>query len=278
MNTSNLRKQYIGFLKTHSLWIDKAPFSNFLFDFEIDANAKPIPKIIQINIPDNEVLGKRIEHFFEYYINSVHHYKILLKNKQIFKDKITIGEIDFIIEDHTQQLLIHVELVYKFYLYDPDASAIELQKWVGPNRKDRFIDKIEKLNKKQLPLLHRPETEAVLQKIKIDTKNILQQICFLGNLFVPQSYKGKMLPFINNKCIVGFWIHWQEFIPEDYENALFFIPNKQDWMVDPESNDIWYSFFIITEKIKNNMLQKKATLLWMKSSETLFSKFFIVWW
>lgn len=273
-----LREQYLGFLKTSSLWKDRDLFYIYQFDFRKPQETNIIPETIPVIISSNEVLGKRIEHFFEYYIDSISQYTLVLKNLQIFKNKITIGEIDFIIKDNRREKLLHIELVYKFYLYLPQSNVTELEKWIGPNKKDRLVDKVNKLKEKQLPLLYHPETKAVLKKKHIDYNNITQQVCFLGNLFVPLSYKNKTLAFVNNDCIVGFWIYSQEFTIENYGDQLFFIPNKQDWITDPKNNYTWFSFTTIIEEIKNLLLQKKAPLLWMKNGETSFSVFFVVWW
>jgi hypothetical protein len=46
----------------------------------------------------------------------------LYENIQVIEDKKTIGEIDFLLKKNTKQV-IHMELAYKFYLFDPSISS-----------------------------------------------------------------------------------------------------------------------------------------------------------
>jgi len=51
---------------------------------------------------------------------------------------------------------IHLEIIYKFYLYDPSIGLTQLDHWIGPNRRDSLVKKLTKLKQKQLPLLYHP--------------------------------------------------------------------------------------------------------------------------
>ena len=75
---------------------------------------------------------------------------MLYENVQIIEDKKTIGEIDFIIENITTKQLIHMELAYKFYLFDPTISSETVNNWIGPNRNDSLKEKLEKLASKDV--------------------------------------------------------------------------------------------------------------------------------
>ncbi|MDH7447153.1 DUF1853 family protein [Aquimarina sp. 2201CG14-23] len=272
----SIKEQYQGFLDSHLLWKDDALFG--LSQFITTESSKIIPNDLHINISDNEVLGKRIEHFFEYYLLKNKHYNIILKSLQIFKNKITIGELDFLIEDKRQQSVLHIELIYKFYLYNPKTSETELERWIGPNQKDSLLEKVNKLKEKQLPLLYRKETILALEELGLHCNNITQQICFFGNLFLPLSYLHTPILHLNKDCIQGFWIHSEEFTTEKYSALLFYIPQKKDWIVHPKNNKVWLSFEAISKQLKTSLSKKKSPLLWIKSNEDSFSKCFIVWW
>lgn len=69
-------------------------------------------------LPKNIKLGHLVENIVAKLITLSSNYKILYKNIQIFEDKISIGELDFIIEDMVSKQVIHVELAYRFYLFD----------------------------------------------------------------------------------------------------------------------------------------------------------------
>ena len=37
--------------------------------------------------------------------------------------------------------ILHLELVYKFYLYDKNLGEKEIERWIGPNRSDSLLEK-----------------------------------------------------------------------------------------------------------------------------------------
>lgn len=272
----SIAHQYAGFLDSHLLWVDTGLFG--LQQFNIQKPKTTTPTDIPVTIPANEVLGKRIEHFFEYYISLHKNYTLLLKNLQIFKNKITIGELDFLVNDIKQNQILHIEFIYKFYIYDPAIGSTELKRWIGPNRKDSLLEKVTKLKEKQLPLLYHPQTINALSDLSIANTNIKQQVCFMGNLFIPLSYKEKSIPHLNKDCIVGFWIHSKDFTPEKYNDFLYHIPYKKDWIVAPKHCQTWETYTTILTQLKTHLSKKKSPLVWIKTKEDSFAKCFVVWW
>lgn len=273
----SIKNEYLGFLNSKPLWTDKTLLGLSPFDIEEVLENDVLPNETEINIRDNEVLGKRIEFFFEYGITNTDKYEIIAKNIQVYQDKITIGELDFLVKDRRNNNTLHIEIVYKFYLYDPLIQG-ELLQWIGPNRKDALLQKVEKLKTKQLPLLYRNETLPILEDLHIDPKSIHQCVCYMANLFVPLSMKKELFPIINNQCIVGFWIPLKDFTSEQYGSCHFNIPKKKDWVTDPKYSDSWFSFENIKEQVQISLSQKKSPLLWMKSNEDSYERFFLVWW
>ncbi|WP_062058810.1 DUF1853 family protein [Aquimarina longa] len=273
--------EYLGFLNSAPLWLDETLFEFSIFDFKELSKTNILPSdtdtLLGINNNQNEVLGKRIEHFFEHCILNSHRYSIISKNIQVFRDKITIGELDFILQDQLHNKIIHLELVYKFYVYDPQIN-IEMERWIGPNRKDTLLKKVAKLKTKQLPLLYKSETSHILESLHTHPTHINQQVCYLGALFVPLSLKNKNIPFLNNQCIIGFWIKSKEFTKERYSAYSFNIPLKKDWIVNPKYCTTWFSFEEIIVHAYKSLAKKKSPLLWMKSNGDSYERFFIVWW
>ncbi len=272
-----IKNEYLGFLNSKPLWIDKALLGISQFDIEELQENDILPDSSEINIRDNEVLGKRIECFFEYCIINSDRYEVMAKNIQVYQGKITIGELDFLIKDHGDNKTLHIEVVYKFYLYDSLIEG-ELQQWIGPNRKDTLLQKIEKLKTKQLPLLYRDETLPILEDLHIKPNNVYQSVCYMANLFVPLSRKNTIFPIVNNRCIIGFCLPSEAFTSEQYGTYHFNIPRKKDWVTDPKYCDTWFSFDHITEHVHISLSQKKSPLLWMKSNEDSYERFFVVWW
>ena len=66
-----------------------------------------------------------------------------MKNYQIQNKKTTVGELDFILQKNHSP--IHLEVIYKFYLYDDTFGNSEIEHWIGPNRNDNLVKKLTKL-------------------------------------------------------------------------------------------------------------------------------------
>ncbi len=269
-----LIKQYKGFLDTLSLFEKNENFEMFSFPRKKD---KDFNKLKLTPIPENLVLGKRVELFFQDSIANSSNHTILAANLQIIENKVTLGELDFLMKDTLNNEFLHVELVYKFYVYDPKIYG-ELQRWIGPNRRDTLLYKIKKLQNKQLPLLHHNITQQQLKELNLPCKEITQQVCFLGKLFVPVNLYGSHFPKINNDCIVGFWLTLDTFIKRQQENDVYCLPKKENWLIHPENNEEWISFEDSVMLIVNSLQNKKSLLCWKKTPTNSFEQFFIVWW
>ena len=230
------------------------------------------------NLPDlpNLRLGKQIERIFALLIDNSTNYSILKENVQVIENKVTVGEIDFIIQNNLTKQISHLEIVYKFYLYDPNQSTNELEKWIGPNRKDSFIEKFEKLKLKQFPLLFKPQTKPYLDEYTI--QNMAQKLCFMANLFVPLSMLDQQFSHINNSAISGYWLTYRNFISQDHKKQHFYLPKKQHWGIEPQFNSEWFSYSDIILQIDDTLERQFSPLCWIKINESTFEQCFIVWW
>lgn len=275
---SKSRLQFEGFTSTPPLWKRESFYglNPFLLSLKIP-NPGFDPEQILPELQSNYVLGKRAESFFELAVNSSDQFEVLASRVQISRERITIGELDFLLKDKNINQVTHVELVYKFYIYDPSFSE-EMQRWIGPNRKDSLLRKIERLKNHQVPLLHKKETRAILEGLGIDSEKVEQKVFFPASLFVPKHLLNSSFPYLNNDCLTGYWIFRKDFTQEDYSENYFYTPKKQDWPILPHSNNIWYSFEKIKDQVNELLEIKKAPLIWMKTAEGNFERFFIVWW
>ncbi|WP_037321487.1 DUF1853 family protein [Salegentibacter sp. Hel_I_6] len=272
-----VEKQFEGFINTPALW--ESTFQA-IQQFELPEIDGTLSKNIVEELPSlstNFVMGKRVERFFEWIIRQNPRYKLLAENIQISRNKITLGELDFLLKDLITQKAIHIEMVYKFYVYDPSFS-VEMQRWIGPNRKDTFLQKSQKLKEKQFPLLFNNETKDLLDSLGLTPLEILQKSCFKANLFVPKQLQEQQFPHINNKCIVGTWLHFKDFKDIAYRNFQFYAPKKQDWPILPKHGDTWFNHSEIITQIEISFERKKAPLIWMKKPGHVFERFFVVWW
>lgn len=192
----------------------------------------------------------------------------------ISKNRITIGELDYIFQDRRTREITHIELIFKYYLYDPNFEK-EPDRWIGPNRKDTLVKKLEKLRGQQFPLLFREETRKSVEPI---TGPVEQQVCFKASLFVPLDSLNQELPLINNAGIIGYWIKKERFSEEAYGRHQFYSPKKANWPIDPKYCCTWYSYQEIFEMICPMLSQQISPLLWMKKDNGSTERFFVVWW
>tara|TARA_R110000850_G_scaffold80862_1_gene173515 strand:+ start:60744 stop:61571 length:828 start_codon:yes stop_codon:yes gene_type:complete len=275
MDSNNkLAKQYRGFLDTPPLFKESENFELFSFSGK---NNRDFNELELKPIPENLVLGKRVELFFQDAIKNSKSQTILAANLQIIESKVTLGELDFLMKDTLSNEFLHVELVYKFYVYDPKIDG-ELQRWIGPNRRDTLLYKIKKLKDKQLPLLQNTVTNQYLKELNLPTTEFTQQVCFLGKLYVPIHLYGRHFPKINNSCIAGFWLTLDVFIERHRDDDVYCLPQKENWLIHPEDNDVWISFEDSVKSIEQSLQNKKSLLCWKKTPTNSYEQFFIVWW
>ena len=224
-------------------------------------------------------MGKRVEHFFDAIIEQSPNYEKALKNKQIVHEKQTLGEVDFIIYNKKREIYQHIEMQYKFYLYDDNIEE-EIQRYVGPNKNDTLYLKLEKLKNKQFPLLFKEETKVYLDGI--DLENIEQKILFKGNIFVPRHLINKSLPLINNDCICGYYLSFEDFLRDkSYYNCELYISHKFDWLIDANLNQTWKSYSEVKKEIESFININISPLIWSKrveKGEVIIERFFVTCW
>jgi len=229
---------------------------------------------LEFQLPTNIRLGHLAEKIVSELIKSSTNYKVLYENVQLIEDKKTIGEIDFIIEDINAKRLIHMELAYKIYLFDPSISSEPINNWIGPNRNDSLKEKLEKLKRKQFPLLYHNCAKSTFITLELD--KVSQALCLLVSLFIPYEYKASFSP-IYQKAIKGYYLNLETFNGFDHSAKAYYIPLKKEWGMDPSENEIWTDFSGVEKHIKTSIKEYQAPLCWQKHKNSYIA-FFIVWW
>jgi hypothetical protein len=229
---------------------------------------------LEFQLPSNLRLGHLVEKIVAELIKSSTNYKMLYENIQLVENKKTIGEIDFIIEEIKTKALIHVELAYKFYLFDPTISEEPINNWIGPNRNDSLKNKLDKLKRKQFPLLYHNCSKSTIKNIEID--KVSQALCLLVSLFIPYEYKASFSP-IYEKAIKGYYLNFETFISLDHSAKTYYIPAKKEWGMEPSENENWTEFNSVEKYISTSIKEKQALLCWQKYKDS-YLVFFIVWW
>ena len=157
--SKNSQAQYQGYLHTPMLW------KNTMFGLKQIEFTTERETVFNESIPENLRLGKRVERFVSSELQENKDIEVLVENVQVQNEKITVGEIDCILKQGNTN--IHLEIIYKFYLFDERVGTTEIEHWIGPNRNDDLLKKLTKLKEKQLPLLYNPLTKPLLDSINL---------------------------------------------------------------------------------------------------------------
>ncbi len=264
--------RYEGFLQTPPLWV-KEQFGLEQFAF---------PKVAVATLPLSQIperirLGHQMEFIFRECITHTPGYTVALHNAALRASGITIGEIDFIIHDEKQNHLLHVELTYKFYIIDPEISE-PIHRLMGPNRRDMFFTKLDKIKEEQLNLLSTSEGQALLEKHNLLDQEIIPQVCFKAQLFVPYGADRAHIRPLNTDCVSGYWLRFNEFNSRAFKDDLYYIPFKQEWPSNPIDSVSWITHYEVLLELAVRMVKENAPMVWRKKSDTTLEKFFVVWW
>ncbi len=229
---------------------------------------------VDFELPTNLRLGHLAEKVVSELIKASANYQMMEENIQIIEDKKTIGELDFIVEKIPTKQLIHVELAYKFYLFDPSISSEIINNWIGPNRNDSLQEKLTKLKTKQLPLLQHASTQAMIADLA--TRQISQALCLLVSLFVPYQYQANFSPNYQ-RAIKGYYLDLDTFVRLDNDQKTYYLPAKKAWGMEPDENEKWTNLEGIQKQLLSSMDEKRAVLCWQKN-QGKYRTFFVTWW
>ena len=263
----DIQKRYDGFLETPCLWTQHAVFN--LQQFEIESQSAKI----DIEIDEKLRLGKYIERLVSFQLQQEESISILSENIQIQDNKTTLGELDSLLLKEDKP--IHLEIIYKFYIYDGSIGNSEIDCFIGPNKKDALLKKLNKLSEKQLPLLHSEQSRNYLKTLGLNSDGIEQQVYFKAQIFIPFQ-ENITLKTLNQECIKGFYINTKQL--EQFADCKFYIPEKIDWIVTPHTNVNWLNFEAFKEIAHPYLERQFSPLCWIKSSNGTLQKFFLIWW
>lgn len=271
MDAENLSK-FNAFLQTPPLW-----YGNYDGLVQFDFPTIDLKDFQSEPVPENLRLGHQMEHVFHQLVSHSSRYRINAYNIPIRREKISLGEIDFILEDKAQNKQLHVELTYKFYVLDPVFPEL-LHQLVGPNRKDTFHAKKEKIKNRQIPLLQSVEGDRVLRGLDIDYKGLEHQVCFKAQVFIPLDYKKLSFSPFNNQCVAGYWMGKDAFLSFIGIKDNLYIPQKKEWPQVPTPNLEWKPSQELIVDIDSHLSNKNSPMVWVKKSNRELIKVFVVWW
>lgn len=268
MEKDNLQRNFEGYLSTPRLWQDAE-----IYGLQQCVLSKTSLRNFSVINAGNLRLGKLVEQFVFHQLSDDDSCSIIAENIQVQDGKRTIGELDALLM--TESGPVHLEIIYKFYLYDPEEGPTELSHWIGPNRKDSLLQKLDKLKEKQLPLLYHPKTQSLLDDLGLSTSETIQQVLFKAQLFLPLDHQNIEFNQLNPACVKGFYVKMDNL--ELFKTGQFYIPEKINWLMDVHDDVKWINYDDFLIKLNPLTNKKLAPLCWLKQHGK-YSKFYVVWW
>ncbi|TCK09064.1 DUF1853 family protein [Marinobacterium mangrovicola] len=178
-------------------------------------------------------LGEHFENIVHFHLKNNDQISDIHRNIQVKKDKVTLGEMDFLLKLGSRW--VHLEVALKLYLLDPvdDAEPIDLAGFIGTRRKDCLATKWQRMLSHQLPLSQRPEAQEVLTELGIE-ESPLPAVWVKGWLFYhPLQAKTPTPAGVNPEHLRGWWVTWSELELLSNKGERFMLPGKPDWLLPP---------------------------------------------
>lgn len=196
----------------------------------IQLDKNPQPLIDFLNKLKTARLGLRFEALIAYWLTISPNYTLLSKNIQIIEDGLTLGEIDFIIEELNSQKIIHLEVAVKFYLGTPPYE--DDYRWFGTNTKDQLGRKLDHLKQHQTQLSKKNKDHF--------NHEINERHCFIkGRLFYPVGISSPPDGVAENH-LRGTWDYFKSSAPStgNLIQSSNIPISKSDWLAKLNHTDI----------------------------------------
>jgi hypothetical protein len=171
----------------------------------------PLEKLPSLNF--EQKLGHLYEDSLHALLEHSPAHRLLTAGLQVADERgQTMGELDFLLGEPGRGQGIHLELAVKFYLAHFDGDAWQ---YPGPNPRDCWQAKLERLRFHQLRLTQDPRVRADLLR-RFELERIFVRQLIYGRLFYPMSATGVPLPErMNPHGLRGRWLkrsEWQRYV------------------------------------------------------------------
>lgn len=154
--------------------------------------------------PPQRRLGFYFERLYQVLLEEILGWEVLLKNQQIQSNGRTIGELDFVVHNRTEDRIEHHEIAVKYYLGVPRPGQQTL--WYGPNARDRLDLKTDNLIHHQSRRTHQPETQVLLERLNISGP-LTARIFMPGYLFYPGGASIAAPDYVPDNHLRGRWLY-----------------------------------------------------------------------
>ena len=159
----------------HSALFWQQQFAAYQPRLEVLDNTKAYRRLTRflMSRPSPYRLGFHFEGLMHFWLtdgfdNDYHAYEVLAHNVQLFRDKQTVGELDYILRNHDTGEIEHWELAIKFFLGSPPYGFAN---WVGMNSRDNLERKMTHMQSKQFGSVWIDvDFNESVQRVKIDKR------------------------------------------------------------------------------------------------------------
>ncbi len=230
---------------------------NHIFDkWLLDLDKSPSKLIEFVETHHSKRLGRYFENLLHFFFLFHPNIEVLEAGKQIFKGKITIGEMDFILKNKKTKEIIHLETAIKYFAKEKGKS--DFKYFICPNGTRNFGDKLEKTFSKQLKITERDETISFLRESKylpLKSYHFIKGILF----YHPDEIVDFTHERLNPKHLKSWWIYENE-INTLNETSKYKIIHKLKWL----SNEV--------EDDENKLMSKGQLIKLIKSHFEIISQ------
>jgi hypothetical protein len=188
---------------------------------------------------------------------------LLASHQQVFAASgRTLGELDFLLRDHACDQHIHLELAVKFYLAVKGAEGWQFP---GPDPRDNWQRKLDRLRTHQLQLCQCPEARQLLRE-RFAIESIEVQQLIYGCLFMPIASEEAPLPDqVAPTARVGRWLYLTEWAQHFSGVVEVLLVPKPLWPVDL-SSEVKRQFEVISVARLHKLTVERCTMFCLPDS------------
>jgi hypothetical protein len=178
----------------------------------------------------NQKLGHLYEDALHILLSRSSECQIMAHNLQLItENKQTLGELDFLLNDSKTKQIIHLELAVKFYLIYQDEETIT---YPGPDTRDNYHKKLERLQSHQLKLAQKPDTQKLLEPFtngsEVQVSHLVHGIFFDHINATSKPIPEGASPSVRRRK----WLHADEFATEKPHISSVRVIPKQLWLCE----------------------------------------------
>ena len=188
-----------------------------------DRNPETAPARLRETPPRR--LGFYFERLYQVLLEDLLGWNILLQNQQIQSQGRTVGELDFVVHNRSEDRIEHHEIAIKYYLGFREAGGNAL--WYGPNSKDRLDLKTNQMLNRQSQRTRLPEAQALLTEAGI-VGPVTPRIFMPGYLFYPVETSVVVPDTVPANHLRGHWRYLSQVSSADTGNWV--VLNKPHWI------------------------------------------------